>query len=222
MSAPDEPMPRRRALACVYCGGEHASADEVKACWQRTNGAEVAPADEPLSLFEPDERAAQSETFEHDGQPIDPTPAGIAPLFVQSGPPSLGRNVIVAPGQPAPAHWAAAQRVVVQPGDPELVALLLRFSASRTGVVIQLDDAAQAALAEPFTSTLPPYAVGPRVRFTSEQLQHLVFSNAIDTRTTPQWAVLQSAVRAGAVPCPAAEINVRGMVPMMSSFLDVM
>ena len=35
---------RRRAIACVYCGGEHESADDVKACWVRSAGRELAGA----------------------------------------------------------------------------------------------------------------------------------------------------------------------------------
>ena len=33
-----------RSIPCVYCGGAHAVADEVRECWQRSNGAEIAGA----------------------------------------------------------------------------------------------------------------------------------------------------------------------------------
>ena len=187
MSSPDDSAPRR-AIACVYCGGEHAAADEVKACWQRNAGKEVAGTsdDVPPSLF--DDEPATS------GSPDE------IPAIVVAGPPGLGRNVIVAPGQAAPSGWEHASRIAIDPADGELVARLLSHAIDRTECVLEVGAAAENALRTSFTTTLAPHSVGPRVRFSSEQLQHLVFSNSIDVRTAPSWALIDQAVRAGGMP----------------------
>ncbi|MDP2292945.1 MAG: ATP-dependent DNA helicase UvrD2 [Actinomycetota bacterium] len=197
MSSTDS-APRRRGLACVYCGGEHPSADELKACWQRNQGAEVVAADEPTLFDEPAQQVDHGEPSVFD-EPAEVFRAA-SEFRVQAGPAPLGRNVIVSPGQAAPADWAAAPRVAVQPGDGELVSALLHAATLRTGTVLELSAEAEAALAQPFSTTLPPHAVGPRVRFASEQLRHLVLSNSIDLRGAPTWSLLQLAERAGARP----------------------
>ncbi len=199
---------RRRAIACVYCGGQHAAADEVKTCWQRTAGKEVAGGsdDVPPTLFD-DEPAAFDPVDEDPARVVNsPAPsvagrvAGQVVAHVVAGPPALGRNVIVSPGQAAPSGWVHASRIVVEPDDGELVARLLAMAIDRTGCVLEVGPDTETILARPFTTTLAPHAVGPRVRFTSEQLQHLVFSNSIDVRAAPTWALIDQAVHAGAHP----------------------
>ena len=218
----DDFSPRRRLLACVYCGGEHASSDEIKTCWQRTNGQEVAGGDTPLPVDEADGSAnggwASSNDRLVDEQPLfeqappsravpsgppdtlraAPTMADVAEVQAHSGPATLGRNVIVAPGQPAPAGWARAPRLTIDAPSAELVQVLLEHATQRTGCVLELAPAIEQQLATPFATTLPPHAVGPRVKFTTEQLHHLVFSNSVDLRSHPSWPLLQQAVRAGA------------------------
>jgi len=180
----------------VYCGGEHASADEVKACWQRTAGQEVGRQDDndPGSLFvaahapPPSSTSPAIEHFEHRDVVVGLT----------KGPEWLGRHVIVARGQRAPAQWADAPRLVIDPAHSEVVGQLLHAAAQRVAHVFELATDLDAQLSTPFATTLPPHAVGPRVRFTSEQLAHLVFSNAIDARAKGTWSLLTLAVQAGA------------------------
>ena len=200
MTLPLDDAPRRRGLPCVYCGGAHATADELKACWQRNDGKEVAGDDEaiPLTSYE-SEPEPTSQREANPERKADP-PAGHQPVTasIVVGPAVLGRNVIVAPGQAAPAQWQHAPRVVIEPSAGDLVGLLLQSASERTGCVFEVGHATGEQLATPFSTTLPPHAVGPRVRFSSDQLQHLVFSNAIDARATPHWPLLSLAVRAGA------------------------
>ncbi len=199
MSSTDD-SPRRRAIACVYCGGEHGSADEVKACWQRNAGQEVERndatdnADQGI-LFEAQRPAPlppAADDFECESSPAKVV-AGL-----HKGPARLGRHVIVAPGQAAPAAWAEAPRLAINPANSELIGLLLSAAMQRVSHVLELSDAVEAQLSTPFATTLAPHAVGPRVRFTSEQLAHLVTSNSIDARAQPTWPLLTLAVKTGA------------------------
>jgi len=189
--------PRRRAITCVYCGGEHGSADEVKACWQRTAGQEVQRED----MHEDVRQRVQEDVQEHDGdqggQFVDEQPRRVV-AGLTKGPMWLGRNAIVAPGQAAPAEWATAPRIIIDPAQSELVSQLLHAATQRVSQVFELTDLVDAQLSTPFTTTLPPHAVGPRVRFTSEQLAHLVRSNAIDARVEATWPLLTLAEQAGA------------------------
>jgi len=200
MSSTDS-APRRRLLACVYCGGEHAAGDEIKACWQRNGGQEAASAELPLPFDEGDP-GDPPPTFDTDPEAADVTSefavADVAAVHVHAGPAALGRNVIIAAGQATPADWAQAPLVQVDAASAELVQQLLEHAATRTGCVLQLSPAVEQQLGTPFATTLAPHAVGPRVKFTTEQLHHLVFSNAVDVRAQASWPLLQQAVCAGA------------------------
>ena len=136
----------------------------------------------------------------------EPAPAPVSPPIQRSlatsvahrGPVALGRNVLVAPGQAVPHEWADATRLVIDPADATLLATLLRHAVERTGCVLELAD--DATLGKPFATSLPPHAVGPRVRFSSEQLRHLVLGNSVDARSGMAWPLLQHALAAGAAP----------------------
>ena len=194
---------RRQAIACVYCGGEHGSGDEVKVCWQRTNGQEVArdnnhtEHDDQGNLFDSEPALPPPPTT--DEYSFSPDPGHVS-ARVAKGPDWLGRNVIVAPGQAAPGDWANAPRLVIDPSQSELIGQLLRAAIQREAQVFEVADHVDQQLSKPFATTLPPHAVGPRVRFTSEQVAHLVRSNSIDARATPEWPLLLLAVQAGARP----------------------
>ncbi|MDO8390095.1 MAG: ATP-dependent DNA helicase UvrD2 [Actinomycetota bacterium] len=195
MTLPFEPSPRRRAIACVYCGDEHDNATYVRDCWQRHEGAEaVAPA-AAEELPPPDYEPSPELDPQFDPAPL---PEVAAPVHspAQRGPAVLGRNVLVAPGQAAPAQWADAPRLVVDPTDATLLPALLQQVAERTGCVIEL--ASDAVLGVPFASTMAPHQVGPRVRFSSEQLRHFVLSNSVDARADGAWPLLRQALAVGA------------------------
>ncbi|HQZ34214.1 MAG TPA: ATP-dependent DNA helicase UvrD2 [Ilumatobacteraceae bacterium] len=190
--------PRRRAIACVYCGGEHPSADEVKACWQRTAGQEVVRDD----IVDSEEvTSPPSSTFaDFEDVPAPPTVVGGTAIHLTRGPAWLGRNVIVSPGQATPPEWADALRLAIDPTQGDLITLLQHAAAQRISHVFELADTVDAQLSTPFSTTLPPHAIGPRVRFTSEQVAHLVRSNAVDMRAKPVWPLLSIAVTLGAQP----------------------
>ncbi|CAB4363775.1 MAG: AAA family ATPase [Actinobacteria bacterium] len=179
-----DPSPRRRAIACVYCGGEHTSADEVRECWQRSGGEAVVEA----------VGEAVGEAVVDVAEP--PRIAADQVVHLRRGPAVLGRNVIVGPGMSTPLEWSGAERVVVDPSDPGLLPRLVVLAMERTGCVFEFSPAT--VLGEPFATSLPPHAVGPRVRFSSEQLRHLLLSNSVDAREGGTWPLLQQSLAVGA------------------------
>ena len=164
------------SISCVYCGGSHASATDVRECWQRHDGAEAAAAsDESTTLFsdavepsfaQPERVAAQSPP--RSSAPLSTrssthgaaAPVVAPPVLVGRGPHVLGRHVLVIPGQAAPAEWAEAPRVVVARTEA-CVAELQQLASERTGAVLE---------------------VGPRFEFLDDTLRHLLTTNSADCR----------------------------------------
>jgi DNA helicase-2/ATP-dependent DNA helicase PcrA len=179
-------------ISCVYCGLTHDRPDEVKECWQRARGAEVAGANrtDPAPFA-----AAESAA---DPRPSAPVTRVRAALL--RGPDSLGRNVIVGADQPAPDEWAGCERIVV--GANELATpepLLARLRAAATGaaaLVIELN--VDFADCPALSTNEAAYELGPRFFFPLDEVHHLVWSNAIDARGEPRWELVDRAVALGA------------------------
>ena len=166
---------RTPSISCVYCGGSHASADEVRNCWQRQQP-------------EPDV------AFTQQGEPSKVAAA-------QRGPSALGRNALVTVGQSTPAEWAEAPRVVVTV-TAECVAALRHNAHERNGAVLEVDtDSAPERLADQ-RSTRPPHELGPRFEFVADALRHLLVANSVDHREAATWPLLQHALGLGASPAP--------------------
>ncbi|HUC31890.1 MAG TPA: hypothetical protein VMS14_00730, partial [Ilumatobacteraceae bacterium] len=175
--------PSVRSIACAYCGGAHATADEVRACWQRSNGVEVAAT--PSLFADVPEQA--------------PTPAPRFSGRIGRGPDHLGRHVLVAPGAPTPDQWAQAPRVVVDRVDGDVVAELQQRAAERIGCVVEVGITLDALTHE--STDDAPHRLGARFTFTGEALAHLVVSNAVDQRDAdPRWPLLDQALALGARP----------------------
>jgi DNA helicase-2/ATP-dependent DNA helicase PcrA len=172
-------------ISCVYCGGSHADARGVRACWERSESDQVTA-------------------------PASPSPDTLA--SARRGHPALGRHVVVRPGVPAPPAWHDATRVTITDDDlrhPDTVIDLLRRAAiDRTGLVIEVDGATAAALAAPQRTDLAPHEAGPRFELQLVTLQHLLTANAVDATdatdatddTGTRWWVLDRAIAAGARP----------------------
>ncbi|MEN9646785.1 MAG: hypothetical protein RL238_3454, partial [Actinomycetota bacterium] len=181
---------RRPTINCVYCGGTHASADEVRACWQRNEGAEI----EVLDVDE------TSDAIADEFEAPEPVRHTAAPARADRGPLTLGRNVVVGPGQPAPTAWADAPRVEVA-RTAECVAELQRRAHERTGLVLEVAGDVTPEALSPGSTREAPHALGPRFTFLDDTLRHLLVSNSVDARTEPHaFEPLQLAVRAGATP----------------------
>ncbi|MCU1502799.1 MAG: putative ATP-dependent helicase [Ilumatobacteraceae bacterium] len=165
------------AISCVYCGGQHERAVEVRECWERSGGQEVPAREEPQQLGFADAitpvRRARAATPTAGGgvrlgdladraDPVDapvarsaarvrPADAAVVPGAVR-GPTLLGRNVVVATGSPAPAAWCDADRIVVTIDDvrqPANIVRRLRDAAlARQGLVLELGGDARRELDE--------------------------------------------------------------------------
>ncbi len=178
------------AIACVYCGGSHDTAAQVRECWSAREGQETVPS-------RPDRRP----TAAADTRPADARlPRGLA--AATPGPDQLGRNALVALGDPAPPPWSEAPRLVIDDAtvaEPARALATLRKAAqARQRMVIELaadlDDEPQES------SDLEPHRLGPRFAFEVADLHHLVWSNSVDLRepSAPSWRELDRAIHAGA------------------------
>ena len=127
---------------------------------------------------------------------------------------SLGRGVIVGPGAAAPAHWAGADRVVLddaalrEPG--EALEALHRHWSQRIPVVVELQCAVD-ELRAPDTEHAPPHALSPHFELTRERLYFLVRANNYDDRAgRTLWGPAVEAQRLGATPSETADVIAEG------------
>ncbi len=129
------------------------------------------------------------------------TPVALAADWERlAGPEALGRNLVIRPGDPTPAPWAAAQHIAVtSPDDPIAIDDLRAARAERRRVVIEL------------SIELPPpdpvldidyWHLSPEADLEGEVIRHLVLSHAVDAREPerPTIDAVSRAVAAGATP----------------------
>lgn len=187
---------RRPSIACVYCGGSHATASEVRDCWQRSGGVEVVDEAEVSRL--------PFGAVPLPGAPADPPAApSRAPSQAATGsgrgPHELGRNVLVAAGEPAPAEWIDAPRVAVRL-TAECIDELRAHAHARSGVVLEVQpDVAPTALT-PGRFTDAPHLAGPRHRFLADELLHLLTANTVDATRSMAFPLAELAAELGARP----------------------
>jgi DNA helicase II / ATP-dependent DNA helicase PcrA len=179
------------SISCVYCGASHATAGEVRECWQRNQGNEVAGdttqdgagglMDVGL-LHEPQSGTPSSRPSAPRARTVAAATVPTAAVVLQGrGPLVLGRNVLVAPGQAVPHEWADAPRVVVARTEA-CVAELQQLASQRTGAVLEVSASVEPEALQPPTCTLPLHEVGPRFEFLDDTLRHLLTANAVDAR----------------------------------------
>ncbi|MDW3217002.1 MAG: ATP-dependent DNA helicase UvrD2 [Acidimicrobiales bacterium] len=175
-------------ISCGHCGDRHPTVAEVRSCSGAPAGA--ATAEEPTMFDEP--RAARR------------APDAVAPVELTAawdhlaGPAALGRNVVVLPGQTAPAPWADAPRITVDDG-PDAIAKLRAARADRERVVIELAT----DLPEPDPVLAVDYwHLSPETDLEGDILRLLVLDHSVDARRpdAPTIAAVSAAVAAGATP----------------------
>lgn len=181
----------RRMISCGHCGDRHPTVAEVRSC-SGTPGA--AAADEPTMFDEP----AVGRPLRRSA-PVAVAPVVLAPDWDHlAGPAALGRNVVVLPGQRAPAPWADAPRITVDDG-PDAIAKLRAARADRERVVIELAT----ELPEPDPVLAVDYwHLSPDTDLEGDILRLLVLDHSVDARRadSPTIAGVSIAVAAGATP----------------------
>ncbi len=204
-------------ISCVYCGGAHERPADIRQCWADheqpalplDSAAEAAPSSTvPAGVVAapPTQRVERSTATRH--RPTAPI-AGIERVAVpvRRGPVSLGRNVIVSPGQRAPHDWATCDRSVLDRAalvDPTgLIEVLRAASFAANGHVIEL--AADFDAAPESVDRHHPHELGAAFEFGLDELHHLVWSNAVDARDpdAARFGAIDLAVARGATVCDA-------------------
>ncbi len=140
-----------------------------------------------------------------------------APVVVaRSGPPGLGRTLVVAPGQEVPAPWDDSPRFVVDDdtrADPApLIERLQPYWNARRPYVVEL--AAPLDRHPDEVDEREPWRLDPAFTFPLAQLAHLVWSNALDLRRPdqPRLDAARGAVAAGATVATDADVRPSGDV----------
>jgi DNA helicase-2/ATP-dependent DNA helicase PcrA len=208
-------------IACVYCGGAHERPADIRQCWADheqpalpldaagDTGTDSVPSPTaPTGVVRSpstDRVERQHAARRRSAEPIVVGNQVVVPL--RRGPISLGRNVIVSPGQPAPADWASCGRSVLDRAtlaDPTALVEALRTAAiAATGHVIEL--AVDFETAPESVDRHHPHELGAAYTFLLDELHHLVWSNAVDAREpdVARFGAIDLAVARGAAVCDA-------------------
>ncbi|MCU1374098.1 MAG: ATP-dependent helicase UvrD/PcrA, partial [Actinomycetia bacterium] len=132
-----------------------------------------------------------------------------------SGPPELGRGVVVLHGDPVPDAWSGAPVVVVDDDDPAPAVRALHDAwSNRMPVVISLAVDAESFRA-PVSIAEEPWTLGPRFELWHDRLHFLVWANTYDARggIEPVWWWARKAQRLGASPSAVADITLPDGTP---------
>lgn len=195
-------------INCVYCGGEHARAADIRDCWERSAGVEVAQ--DPTLAASPSSLPAQAQIANSVRDAVTDYPAvGIdrrqspandlqlpgwsanaLPGFGWRGHPSLGRNLVAIEDVVILPEWDGVSRLEIDAGvlaNPTPMVERLRSDAhgKRANVLVLSTDViarfdTDAAPSE--TDFRPIHKVGPTHTFWFDELHHLVWSNSVDSR----------------------------------------
>ncbi|MEY4173062.1 MAG: hypothetical protein RI900_227, partial [Actinomycetota bacterium] len=128
-------------------------------------------------------------------------------MTLSRGPAALGRNLLVAPGAPAPAAWADAPRLAAS-ATPQFVAELRTLALQRQGAVIEVAHEVSPESLEGAVASDAPHQLGPRFSLLREDLRHLLVSNSVDARVAAAWPLLDAALALGAVPADGCDGDV--------------
>jgi len=176
-------------IACGHCGGRHATVAEVRGCSADPSNPET-PAESPSFFDEsPAPSARRAATTVVD--------VALSPDWEHlAGPPALGRNLVVNPGQATPSPWADAPRIVVDE-SPDGLLKLRDARRQRNRVVVEL--AIPIPAADPVLD-VDYWHLAPDTDIEGETLRHLVLGSAVDARDpeAPTIVEVSAAVAAGA------------------------
>jgi DNA helicase II / ATP-dependent DNA helicase PcrA len=189
-------------ISCVYCGGLHDDPAQVRDCWQRSQGVEASTADSRIPV-EPPAVAAAPPAASPAPRPsrVQRTPTGAYPARIH-GPikpqPALGRNVIVAPGEPTPNGWEHAERLIVDPDDAGQLMQIVAAAHERRPMVFEVSAAVQAVLDAAQSSTAPAHVLGVQHTFHIDTARQFVTSNSVRVDGGEwRWPLLDAALALG-------------------------
>ena len=187
-------------ISCVYCGDEHQRAADIRECWSRTAGVEIAPALAPHQQPQPEQPSRQT-ISQKSALSLPPRPASVAGqpsfdrhVFDRRGHVSLGRNLVLVGEGSVPHEWEGVPQVSIDSAVlamPEPLVQRLRDDAfaCRANVFVVSPDVLGRfgeAAAPSETDTRPLHQVGPTHTFWFDELHHLVWSNSVDSRLVTQ------------------------------------
>ena len=115
-----------------------------------------------------------------------------------AGPDALGRNLVLHPGQAAPAPWQGAERVYIDAGASARLPWLMERWHARARTVFEVADSVEVAPVAAIDA--PVWTHRPTRLVESDLVRHLVWANSVDVRPpdSPRWSWAQAAIRAGA------------------------
>jgi DNA helicase-2/ATP-dependent DNA helicase PcrA len=126
---------------------------------------------------------------------------------------TLGRSVVVRPGQPPPGEWARCERMLVAKVDASTADEISGAWRERTALVIELDprvglDDPAEPPAESITG-LQPWEWSYDLDLVSERLHHAVWANSVDARPNePRYRWAEMAATLGARSDPSGDCDV--------------
>ncbi len=198
-------------ISCGHCGGTHASASEVRDCFQ-INPEQIAVDDAPPAEEPPPPQAsagrgatASPGAARRASVAATPEPAAVTlePDWERlAGPTILGRSVLVRPGDPAPPPWADAPRIAVHPAD---LTEVQRIHADRIAAVLEYDG--DLPDADPVLD-VALHELDPDTELDGERFRHLLTANVIDARdpSSPTFHPISLALAAGATESPTGDV----------------
>lgn len=183
---PDRRLGPEPGVDCAYCGLRHPRSAEVRACWERSQGARPQVGEQPPVRL--------------------PREAADGPQLARlAGPPPLGRNLVVGAGAGAlPEPWRGCEVVALDGADRlpggRLVDRLVELAHARTAVVFQLPGPFEQGPAPMPVERRPPFQLAPDFRFDEELAWRLVWANSVDLRdpAAPRFPPVEQAMALGA------------------------
>ena len=131
-------------------------------------------------------------------------------LAAGPGPASLGRSLLVHPGQAIPTPWSSCPVIKVTSltlGTDTLLRAVRTAHLTRTATVFEIADGLEAP--EPSRSSEPVWSLPPDHDLFAEDTWELMVRHCVDLRTgSPTWPLLDAAVALGATLLPDSEADV--------------
>jgi DNA helicase-2/ATP-dependent DNA helicase PcrA len=130
-----------------------------------------------------------------------------------AGPDALGRNLVLRPGQAAPAPWTDVERLPVGGDGATPLPVLFDRWHRRQRTVFEVPESAEHLDAQAIGG--PAWSHDATRLVEPDLVHHLVWRNSVDGRVpdSPCWAWAEAAIAAGAAPSTRADVALRDGTP---------